>query len=972
VRSKTFLRLFVGGHYVVVVAESLLIHLLSNINQKVNSGQLDLAIREIGYAWRTFPSETVTLAPVFARLLVKEGKNLVGATDLYLRALENDPTPGLEAELIQVLNLSGQYEAARSRLEAALRKYAVSAQSSLALCARQIVNSPTSLFSGWVGMEPSMQLRAEAFTHSTISRFEVLSENDDCLNSCESIVVDGRAIAKFSIPASSLHGQIKIRSDSGPLLGGSRTTAMTFAVDGRAAEKGGLVSGWARLGWNPSSPLVLKISDKYGRSKKFRATQQVSLSRWGFQFNHRRSSLTGGIFTISVLTPDGNWQRLPDDPLISESRAKAGLPKVPAHTPKLKTLEDSPTTQLLVDVIIPAYRDRERTLACIESVYETRRSVGKFIQSIIVVDDASPDPLLSDSLDKLADSGVITLLRNSVNLGFSGSVNRAVALSKDNDIVLVNSDVVVFDNWLERLCSAAYRYPRIGTVTPFADDDSIAGYSSTGEDSEQVSVAKELDQLVAVANRRMTVDIPVGVGFCLFIRRACWDEVGPLDATIFDAGYGEESDFCMRARALNWRHLLAADVFVHHAGSRSFGIRRAALLERSRRLLNLRHPGYDQFVSHFLSIDPLLPYKRQMDIERLRSADREIVLVISLALIMNGGVERFVAERCRRIRADGRTPAVLRPFKLGPESCVLNCEDLQLKHLFFRMDADMSKLIGLLGSLRIAAIEVHHFLGLPPRLLKAVLRLKFPYDIYLHDYAWICPRITLIDGSSSYCGEPRLSACERCIALNGSELFETISVGALRRRSQRWLIDARRVIAPSNDTAARFQRYMPHLGIEVEPHETFVIAASRPRLVNQVVRVALLGAIGRHKGYKILLDCARDAKRRKLNLEFVVVGYSEDDAKLIKTGRVFVTGQYDDDQLTTLLNQQNPTIVFLPSVWPETWSYTLSHAIRSGLPIVAFDIGAIAERLRAEETGTLLPLGLPCQAINDRLLSLSN
>jgi glycosyltransferase involved in cell wall biosynthesis len=165
---------------------------------------------------------------------------------------------------------------------------------------------------------------------------------------------------------------------------------------------------------------------------------------------------------------------------------------------------------------------------------------------------------------------------------------------------------------------------------------------------------------------------------------------------------------------------------------------------------------------------------------------------------------------------------------------------------------------------------------------------------------------------------------------------------------------------------------MPHLGIEVEPHETFVIAASRPRLVNQVVRVALLGAIGRHKGYKILLDCARDAKRRKLNLEFVVVGYSEDDAKLIKTGRVFVTGQYDDDQLTTLLNQQNPTIVFLPSVWPETWSYTLSHAIRSGLPIVAFDIGAIAERLRAEETGTLLPLGLPCQAINDRLLSLSN
>jgi GT2 family glycosyltransferase len=412
-----------------------------------------------------------------------------------------------------------------------------------------------------------MQLYAEVFTHSKTVRFEVFSEDDDCLHTCEAVAAGGRAIAKFSIPAGDLLRPITIRSDSGSLLGRVRP-AMAFTVDGRAAEKGGLVSGWARLGWNPSSPLVLKISDKYGRSKKFKANQQISLSRWRFQFELRKSGLAGGIFTISVLTPDGNWQRLPDSPLISESRAKVRLPKVPIQPLGLKMIGDSRSSQPMVDVIIPAYRDREQTLACIESVRETRRSADKFIQSIIVVDDASPDPLLSDSLDALADNGVITLLRNSVNLGFSGSVNRAAALNEDNDIVLVNSDVVVFDDWLNRLRNAAYRYPRIGTVTPFADDDSIVGYSSTGEESKRVSAAKELDQFLAATHRRKTVDIPVGVGFCLFIRRDCWDEVGPLDAAIFDAGYGEESDFCMRARALNWRHLLAADVFVHHAGSR--------------------------------------------------------------------------------------------------------------------------------------------------------------------------------------------------------------------------------------------------------------------------------------------------------------------------------------------------------------------------------------------------------------------
>ena len=90
------------------------------------------------------------------------------------------------------------------------------------------------------------------------------------------------------------------------------------------------------------------------------------------------------------------------------------------------------------------------------------------------------------------------------------------------------------------------------------------------------------------------MEIPVGVGFCLYIRNDCLKDVGELDASVFGIGYGEESDFCLRARQRGWSHRLAADVFVYHASARSFGARRAALLERSQRLLNLRYPGYDR------------------------------------------------------------------------------------------------------------------------------------------------------------------------------------------------------------------------------------------------------------------------------------------------------------------------------------------------------------------------------------------
>jgi hypothetical protein len=71
-----------------------------------------------------------------------------------------------------------------------------------------------------------------------------------------------------------------------------------------------------------------------------------------------------------------------------------------------------------------------------------------------------------------------------------------------------------------------------------------------------------------------------------------------------------------------------------------------------------------------------------------------------------------------------------------------------------------------------------------------------------------------------------------------------------------------------------------------------------------------------------------------------------------------------------LLRREQPDFAWLPSVWPETWCYTLDYALDAGLPVVAFDLGAIAERLREAGGGVLLPLGLEPRQINDRFLKL--
>src|SRR3546814_20266866 len=64
------------------------------------------------------------------------------------------------------------------------------------------------------------------------------------------------------------------------------------------------------------------------------------------------------------------------------------------------------------------------------------------------------------------------------------------------------------------------------------------------------------------------------------IRRTALDVVGAFDEVAFAEGYGEENDFCQRAQAAGFRDLIAGNVFVAHARSKSFGVtRRTALGE---------------------------------------------------------------------------------------------------------------------------------------------------------------------------------------------------------------------------------------------------------------------------------------------------------------------------------------------------------------------------------------------------------
>jgi len=220
-----------------------------------------------------------------------------------------------------------------------------------------------------------------------------------------------------------------------------------------------------------------------------------------------------------------------------------------------------------------------------------------------------------------------------------------------------------------------------------------------------------------------------------------------------------------------------------------------------------------------------------------------------------------------------------------------------------------------------------------------------------------------------------VTECDACIADHGVRIGKTVSVARLRAASAALAQGARRIVAPSADTARRFRRHLPGPSPVVLPWEDDAALTAgvplRPRRVSSgPVTVCVAGAIGQDKGFDVLLACARDAARRRLDLTFKLVGYTRDDERLMNTGRVFITGEYEEHEALALIRAQHADIGFLPSVWPETWCYALSALWRAGLWTLAFALGAPAERIAATGAGRTVPLGMPPARLNDLILGL--
>lgn len=602
-----------------------------------------------------------------------------------------------------------------------------------------------------------------------------------------------------------------------------------------------------------------------------------------------------------------------------------------------------------VDIIVPVYRGLGDTRCCIESVL---KSTCQTPYRLIVIDDCSPEPELSEWLRNLAASDSrVQLIVNLENLGFVATVNRGMELSVLNDVLLLNSDAEVANDWLDRIQRAAYSQPRVASVTPFSNNATICSYPRfcQANDLPAGYDTGKLDLLFAQRLSGQTVVIPTGVGFCMFIRRQCLEEIGLFDVARFGKGYGEENDFCVRAQKMGWVNLHALDTFVRHSGGISFGESKSDRELQAMATLRELHPQYESDVHSYLKADPGRRARKLIDIARITGSGKPVVMNVTHN--RDGGTLRHIHEIEQQLR-NSVTFLRLTPAPSGVTLAL--CGTSEAFELRFNLPLELDNFLETLRILQVKHIHFHHLLGHVQCVFDLPLLLGITHDFTAHDYYCYCPQISLTDHTDQYCGEKGLAQCHQCLQRNPAP--DNMSIETWRYRASKLLSSCRFLFAPSQDTAQRIHKFVPAAHVQVVPHtRLFPGTAAYPQPKQRVVtanaplKVVVLGALSKIKGADVLESVAALASSQKSPIEFHLIGFAYRSLGTLPKASLTVHGAYEDHDLPKLIQWLNPDVVWFPAVWPETYSYTLSACLEIGLPIIAPNIGAFSERLQNRE-----------------------
>lgn len=273
-----------------------------------------------------------------------------------------------------------------------------------------------------------------------------------------------------------------------------------------------------------------------------------------------------------------------------------------------RTLNAVPFIQIVVPVFNAA-ADVEDLLRSILRSTDTPYEV-------LLADDGSGDYAYSRISAWQTIDPRVRYHRQSENVGYTRNINIALQSSVSDYVVLLNSDTIVTPGWLRKLYNVIATNEKMAGVGPLSNAASWQSVPRTKavsgdwiNNAFDVSVTPErINAILERMDDGVIPEFPLLNGFCTLFRRSAIEDVGYYDDASFPRGYGEENDLCIRLGKAGWSLGVAADTYIHHSKSKSFGnAQRKELSKAANEILRAKHPEVNfQVLEQKMQNDPTM------------------------------------------------------------------------------------------------------------------------------------------------------------------------------------------------------------------------------------------------------------------------------------------------------------------------------------------------------------------------------
>lgn len=278
-------------------------------------------------------------------------------------------------------------------------------------------------------------------------------------------------------------------------------------------------------------------------------------------------------------------------------------------------------------------------------------------------------------------------------------------------------------------------------------------------------------------------------------------------------------------------------------------------------------------------------------------------------------------------------------------------EDAEQKHILYIRDKDFASLFKyaftevILNSL-CSFFSIEKYINKLCEYKEKNPHISFRY--FVHDFHCICPTVNLVADNwncSLECGKHKCAFDSFLNRYSGT-------ISEWRKLWKPLLLQADEIRCFSEDSKRILLKAYPDLQekrISVKPHSMDWCRFTKIQGIESLpIHIGIIGSVySVPKGKYVVRELLR---RLSPEIPISVVGATKMQIR-IRRKNVRYIGKYKHDDLQKIIEHLTISAVLFPSIWSETFSYLVSEHIQMNIPVICFDFGAQADKVRKYAKG---------------------